>query len=109
MLFINSLNRNNLLINKEMVEKFLKSSIKNEDIYDLTYKDAKDKFEKEYLIQKLKLNNWNMTITAKMLKLDRVSLYRKIKSLNSFKAGFPKQGRIAMCVIFGAKRPKIEG
>ena len=79
---VNSLNRNELRINKEMVEKVLKSSIKNEDIYDLTYKDAKDKFEKDYLIQKLKLNNWNMTITAKMLKLDRVSLYRKIKSLN---------------------------
>ena len=29
----------------------------------------------------LKINNFNMTLTAKMLKLDRVSLYRKVKSL----------------------------
>ena len=77
----NSLNENDLTVNKEKVEKVLKSSIKSPDIYDLTYKEAKDKFEKEYLLQKLKLNNWNMTITAKMLNLDRVSLYRKIKSL----------------------------
>ena len=59
----------------------LKNSIQNVDAYDLTYKEAKDKFEKDYLLQKLRVNNWNMTITAKTLKLDRVSLYRKIKSL----------------------------
>ena len=35
-----------------------------------------------YLLKKLRLNNWNMTTTAKMLKLDRVSLYRKIKSFD---------------------------
>ena len=51
-------------------------------MYDLSYREAKDKFEKEYFLQKLNENNWNMTITAKMLKLDRVSLYRKIKSLD---------------------------
>ncbi len=79
---INSIGESNSYVDKPMVEKVLKSSIKSKDIYDLTYKEAKDKFEKEYLLQKLKLNNWNMTITAKMLKLDRVSLYRKIKSLD---------------------------
>ena len=50
-------------------------------LYDLNFREAKDKFEKDYLIQKLKINNFNMTLTAKMLKLDRVSLYRKVKSL----------------------------
>ena len=29
----------------------------------------------------IKINNFNMTLTAKTLKLDRVSLYRKVKSL----------------------------
>ena len=52
------------------------------DLYNLNFREAKDKFEKDYLLQKLKINNFNMTLTAKMLRLDRVSLYRKVKSLN---------------------------
>ena len=48
----------------------------------MNYKEAKENFERDFLIQKLKNNNWNMTLTAKILHLDRVSLYRKIKSLN---------------------------
>ena len=60
----------------------MNNSIDSTDLYDLNFKEAKDKFEKDYLLQKLKTNNFNMTLTAKMLKLDRVSLYRKVKSLN---------------------------
>ena len=48
----------------------------------MNYKEAKLKFERDFLIQNLKNNNWNMTLTSKILNLDRVSLYRKIKSLN---------------------------
>ncbi len=76
------LNNNNLFVTKELIESLLKNSTDNTDLYDLNFKEAKDKFEKDYLIQKLKVNNFNMTLTAKMLKLDRVSLYRKVKSLN---------------------------
>ena len=54
----------------------------NSHLYDMNYKEAKEKFERDFLVQKLKNNNWNMTLTSKMLNLDRVSLYRKIKSLN---------------------------
>ena len=79
---INSLNDDDTVVTNKMVEKLLNKSTQNADIYDLTYKEAKDKFEKDYLLQKLRVNNWNMTTTAKMLKLDRVSLYRKIKSLD---------------------------
>ena len=60
----------------------MNNSIDSTDLYDLNFKEAKDKFEKDYLLKKLKINNFNMTLTAKMLKLDRVSLYRKVKSLN---------------------------
>ena len=67
---------------KKLIEDLMNSSVDNTDLYDLNYREAKDKFEKEYLLQKLKINNFNMTLTAKMLKLDRVSLYRKVKSLN---------------------------
>ncbi len=64
------------------IKKILDNSTNNSHLYDLNYKEAKEKFEKDFLIQKLKNNNWNMTLTSKTLNLDRVSLYRKIKSFN---------------------------
>ncbi len=73
---------NNLFVSKNLIEDLMSNSIDSTDLYDLNFKEAKDKFEKDYLLQKLKINNFNMTLTAKMLKLDRVSLYRKVKSLN---------------------------
>ena len=79
---VNLLTANNLTITVDLVQDLLSSSPKTTDLFHLNYKEAKEKFEKDYLIQKLEANNWNMTSTAKMLKLDRVSLYRKIKSLN---------------------------
>jgi len=79
---VNLLSNSNLIVTSKMLKDFLSSSPQDENIFHLNYKDAKDKFEKDYLIKKLQLNNWNMTNTAKMLKLDRVSLYRKIKSLD---------------------------
>jgi len=79
---VNLLSNSNLIVTSQMLKNFLSSSLQDENIFHLNYKEAKDKFEKDYLIKKLQLNNWNMTNTAKMLKLDRVSLYRKIKSLD---------------------------
>ncbi len=79
---IGLLNDSNLFVTRDLLENLMKNSIDNVDLYDLNFKEAKDKFEKDYLLQKLKINNFNMTLTAKMLKLDRVSLYRKVKSLN---------------------------
>ena len=64
------------------IREILDNSTGSSHLYDMNYKDAKEKFEREFLVQKLKNNNWNMTLTSKMLNLDRVSLYRKIKSLN---------------------------
>ena len=79
---ISLLTDNNLFVSKVLIEDLMKNSTNNADLYDLNFKEAKDKFEKDYLLQKLKINNFNMTLTAKMLRLDRVSLYRKVKSLN---------------------------
>jgi len=64
------------------IKKMLDNSPINLDLYNLNYKEAKEKFERDFLIQKLKNNNWNMTLTSKLLNLDRVSLYRKLKTLN---------------------------
>ena len=78
---INKIDNPDFSITTDMVKDIISTSIKNADIYELNFKEAKNKFEKEYLIQKLRSNNWNMTLTAKNLNLDRVSLYRKVKSL----------------------------
>ena len=64
------------------IKEIIDNSTVNSQLYDMNYKEAKEKFEKDFLIQNLKNNNWNMTLTSKILNLDRVSLYRKIKSLN---------------------------
>ena len=78
----NNLSNNTNLIDNSDIKKIIDISTKNSDLYDLNYKEAKEKFERDYIIKKLKNNNWNMTLTSKTLNLDRVSLYRKIKSLN---------------------------
>ena len=70
------------IIKIDEIKEILDNSTNNSHLYDMNYKEAKEKFERDFLIQKLKNNNWNMTLTSKILNLDRVSLYRKIKSLN---------------------------
>ena len=70
------------IIKIDEIREILDNSTGSSHLYDMNYKEAKEKFEREFLVQKLKNNNWNMTLTSKMLNLDRVSLYRKIKSLN---------------------------
>ena len=79
---INNLASPPKIIEIDEIKKIIDNSTGNSHLYDLNYKEAKEKFERNFLIQKLKNNNWNMTLTSKMLNLDRVSLYRKIKSLN---------------------------
>ncbi len=79
---VSLMTNSNLNVSKDIIENLMKNSTDNSDLYDLNFREAKDKFEKDFLFKKLKINNFNMTLTAKMLKLDRVSLYRKVKSLN---------------------------
>jgi two-component system nitrogen regulation response regulator NtrX len=45
-----------------------------------TFRDARAKFEKEFLLQKLNENNGNITRTAEIIGLERSYLHRKIKS-----------------------------
>ena len=44
-----------------------------------TLKDARDLFEKEFIIKKLQENAWNISKTAEMLEIERSNLHRKIK------------------------------
>ncbi|MDO9287579.1 MAG: sigma-54 dependent transcriptional regulator [Thermodesulfovibrionales bacterium] len=55
----------------------------NETLTYFTYKtlkDARDAFEKDYIIKKLGENNWNISKTAEILDIERSNLHRKIKT-----------------------------
>ena len=53
-----------------------------EDLIDTkTIKEASQKFERFFLEQKFKRNNWNVQLTADEIGLTRQSLHRKMKTL----------------------------
>ncbi len=45
-----------------------------------TLKEAREAFERDFILRKLKENNWNISRTAEILNIERSNLYRKIKS-----------------------------
>ena len=44
------------------------------------FREAKEEFEKEFLLQKLEENDWNISRTAEAIEIERSNLHRKIKS-----------------------------
>lgn len=56
---------------------------KENDYFSIkTLKEAKEAFERDYIIKKLKENNWNISKTAEMISVERSSLHKKIKTYN---------------------------
>ncbi len=54
---------------------------KENDYFSIkTLKEAKEAFERDYIIRKLKENNWNISKTAEMISVERSSLHKKIKT-----------------------------
>lgn len=45
-----------------------------------TFRDAKEEFEKHFIIRKLEENEWNISKTAKAIGIERSNLHRKIRS-----------------------------
>ncbi len=43
-------------------------------------RDAREEFEREFIIHKLEENDWNISRTAELIELERSNLHRKIKS-----------------------------
>jgi two-component system nitrogen regulation response regulator NtrX len=43
-------------------------------------REAREDFEREFIIQKLEENDWNISRTAELIELERSNLHRKIKS-----------------------------
>lgn len=50
------------------------------DVSNTSYREAKELFEKQFLLRKLEENNWNISKTAEEIGLERSNLHRKIKS-----------------------------
>jgi two-component system nitrogen regulation response regulator NtrX len=46
-----------------------------------TLREAREQFEKDFIIKKLQENNWNISKTAEELEIERSNLHRKIKGL----------------------------
>jgi len=45
----------------------------------LVLKEAKNEFERRFILQALRLNNWNITETAQQLGIERTNLHRKMR------------------------------
>ena len=45
-----------------------------------TLREAREEFEREFIIRKLEENDWNISHTAEIIELERSNLHRKIKS-----------------------------
>jgi two-component system nitrogen regulation response regulator NtrX len=45
-----------------------------------TLREAREEFEREFIIQRLEENDWNISRTAEIIELERSNLHRKIKS-----------------------------
>jgi two-component system nitrogen regulation response regulator NtrX len=48
--------------------------------HERSLRDARDQFERAFIIAELRANDWNMTRTAERLGIERSHLYRKIKA-----------------------------
>jgi len=74
---------------KEKISNIVKESLKNENFNDkiaenslsVPLKEAREKFEKEYLTIQLKKFNGNISKTANFVGMERSALHRKLKGL----------------------------
>ncbi len=46
-----------------------------------TLREAREAFERDFILKKLQENNWNISKTAEAISLERTALYRKLKHL----------------------------
>ena len=75
--------------NKEKISNIIKESLKSENFDDkipkntlsVPLKEAREKFEKEYLTMQLKKFNGNISKTANFVGMERSALHRKLKGL----------------------------
>ena len=54
---------------------------KNENNFELSLKEARNNFEKDYLLSQIKRFNGNIKKISEFTGMERTALYRKLKSL----------------------------
>jgi len=80
----NTIERFVIINPSEIIEFHNASFLRDEtiNIYECkTLKEARDNFERTFIIKKLREHNWNVSKTAEELEIERSNLHRKIKSL----------------------------
>ncbi len=66
-------------IPRELITKNRDEELKE---YKMSLAEAKNQFEKDTILQGLKVNSWNVSKTAKYLNIERSLLHKKIKKYN---------------------------
>ncbi|MBI28733.1 MAG: Transcriptional regulatory protein ZraR [Alphaproteobacteria bacterium MarineAlpha5_Bin11] len=66
---------------QDMGEINSKNTNEKMDVLGLPIKDARESFERKYLISQIRRFNGNMTMVATFIGMERTALYRKLKSL----------------------------
>ena len=78
------LSEDNVLDVKDAPNILLSGVSEMEHVVDTSYspslKEARDEFEKTFILKALQSTNWNVTQTARILDMERTYLYRKIKA-----------------------------
>jgi DNA-binding NtrC family response regulator len=73
-----------------LIERFLTTIMpvlsmpqnQNTDMYDLSLREAREMFEREYLMTQIKKFDGNISKTAEFIGMERSALHRKLKSLD---------------------------
>ena len=75
-------NNINQLVQDSLSQKnILADTIANENVLAYPLKEAREKFEKNYLASQLKKHKGNISKTAEFVGMERSALHRKLKSL----------------------------
>ena len=74
-------------ITVEEVSLVLKTQSFNKINHHVSYYKAKEDFQKEFFANALLAFNWNVSETAKSLKIDRSNLYNKMQRLGIKRRG----------------------
>jgi DNA-binding NtrC family response regulator len=68
-------------VGKDEVQLVLEAQNFNKVKQFVSYHEAKNAFQKQFITSSLLAHNWNVTETANSLKIDRTNLYKKIQQL----------------------------
>tara|TARA_B100000953_G_scaffold243491_1_gene205276 strand:+ start:579 stop:1943 length:1365 start_codon:yes stop_codon:yes gene_type:complete len=77
----NSSNINNLVEDALSIKNASKSLDSYENVFSYPLKEAREKFEKNYLTSQLKKHKGNISKTAEFIGMERSALHRKLKTL----------------------------